>query len=197
MSPDEILSAYNVLTQEVKDYAASEAAKIGNSQRSLGVLAERVASPSRQTSGLANYTYNRTMRPALDASVAQLTTQGKYEALQKDLADKLRAAKNNYEDAQNRYTTAATAPKTGVYSEGQAKDTTSGGTTAGGKTYTSTVVQSVIPYGEIDGVIYLYNPDTGNVVINGQELNMTPKQYADSIKPQEYRMRPNMGPFFE
>lgn len=103
MTPEEIIDAYNVLAENVNTNAAQEAARIGNAQRSLGPLAERVASPSGQTYGLANYTYDRTMRPAVDTLAASLTTQGLATGLEKNLNDSLRAAKSRYEDAQNRY----------------------------------------------------------------------------------------------
>lgn len=102
MTPDEIIEAYNVLAQNVQDNTAQEAARIGNAQRSLGTLAERVASPSGQTSGLANYTYDRTMRPTVDSTSKALVTQGLATGLQTNLSDALRAAKNRYEDARNR-----------------------------------------------------------------------------------------------
>lgn len=107
MNEQEIIDAYNILAQNVKDQAARDATIIGNSQRSLGPLAARVASPTGQTSGLANYTYNRLMRPTVDATAAALTTQGTGQAIAKNLADALRAAKNAYEDAQNANTVAA------------------------------------------------------------------------------------------
>lgn len=109
MSPTEITDAYNLLAQQVRDQAALDAAKIGNSQRSLGTLASRVASPSGQTSGLANYTYNRMLRPAVDTAAQNLVTQGQGQALSKFLNDALLAAKSNYEDAQNRNTAATAA----------------------------------------------------------------------------------------
>lgn len=112
MSPEEIMQAYDVLVQEGNDYAAREAAKVGNSQRSIGGLAEAVANPSGQTSGLANYTYNRTMRPVVDTLAASLTTTGKSQAMDRYLKDELMKAKNAYEDAKNNYTVAATTPKT-------------------------------------------------------------------------------------
>ena len=102
MTPDEIIEAYNVLAQDTQDYTAQEAARIGNAQRSLGTLAERVASPSGQTSSLANYTYDRTMRPVVDSTSRALITQGLAQGLQTNLSDALRAAKNRYEDARNR-----------------------------------------------------------------------------------------------
>lgn len=111
MTPEEIMQAYDVLVQEGNDYAAQEAAKVGNSQRSIGGLAEVVANPSGQTSGLANYTYNRTMRPTVDSLAASLTTTGKSQAMDRYLKDELIKAKNAYEDAKNNYTTASTTPK--------------------------------------------------------------------------------------
>lgn len=112
MSPEEIIEAYDVLVQEGNNYAAQEAAKVGNSQRSIGGLAEAVANPSGQTSGLANYTYNRLLRPTVDTLAASLTTTGKSQAMDRYLKNELMAAKNAYEDAKNNYTVASTTPKT-------------------------------------------------------------------------------------
>lgn len=109
MSPQEIIDAYNVLSQDVQNNAAQEAARVGNAQRSIGVMAERVANPSGQTSGLANYTYNRTMRPAVETNAAALVTQGKAQAMQKYLSDELMKAKNAYEDAKNKYQVSSSA----------------------------------------------------------------------------------------
>lgn len=113
MSPEEIMDAYNVVIEDLQTNTANRAAAIGNSQRSLGTLAERVASPSGQTSGLANYTYDRTMRPVIDSLSASLTTTGKAQALENLLSTKLREAKNNYENSRNNYTVASTTPNGG------------------------------------------------------------------------------------
>lgn len=113
MSPEEIMDAYNVVIEDLQTNTANRAAAIGNSQRSLGTLAERVASPSGQTSGLANYTYDRTMRPVIDTLSASLTTSGKAQALENLLSSKLREAKNNYENSKNNYTVASTNPSGG------------------------------------------------------------------------------------
>lgn len=99
MTPDEIIEAYNVLAQNVQDNTAQEAARIGNAQRSLGTLAARVASPSGQTSGLANYTYDRTLRPVVDSTSKALITQGLATGLQTNLSNALRAAKSRYDNA--------------------------------------------------------------------------------------------------
>lgn len=111
MSPEEIIEAYNVVANDVSNYTAQEAAKIGNSQASLGLMAERVARPSGTTSGLANYTYDRTLRPTIDSLTTSLVTTGKAQGLENKLKADLRAAKNKYEDAKNAYTVAASTPK--------------------------------------------------------------------------------------
>lgn len=112
MTPEEIIEAYNVLSQDVQNQTANEAARVGNAQRSLGPLAAAVASPSGQTSGLANYTYNRVLRPVVNTLSTSLVTTGKAAALENKLKTDLRAAKNAYEDAKNAYTVASTTPKT-------------------------------------------------------------------------------------
>jgi len=128
MSPEEIIEAYNVLVQEGNNYAAQEAAKVGNSQRSIGGLAEVVANPSGQTSGLANYTYNRLLRPTVDTLAASLTTTGLSQGMDRYLKDQLMAAKNNYENAKNNYTVASTTPKTSNGGNQSYKETVYGGT---------------------------------------------------------------------
>ena len=109
---EERIQEYQQAVDVLNNYAAQEAAKIGNSQASLGLMAERVARPSGVTSGLANYTYNRTLRPTVDTLAANLATQGYSAGLNKQLSDAIREAKSRYEDARNAYTTAATTPRT-------------------------------------------------------------------------------------
>lgn len=130
MSPEEIMDAYNVVIEDLQTNTANRAAAIGNSQRSLGTLAERVASPSGQTSGLANYTYDRTMRPVIDSLSASLTTTGKAQALENLLATRLRDAKNNYENSRNSYTVASTAPSGGSNGNVIDNEVISGGSAA-------------------------------------------------------------------
>lgn len=117
MSPEEIIDAYNVVAQDVKNNAANNAAAIGNSQRSIGTYASNVASPSGQTNGLANYTYNRVMRPTVDTKAAALTTAGKSAALERLLQTQLLAAKGAYEDAKNAYSLASTNYTTAINSQ--------------------------------------------------------------------------------
>lgn len=130
MSPEEIMDAYNVVIEDLQTNTANRAAAIGNSQRSLGTLAERVASPSGQTSGLANYTYDRTMRPVIDTLSASLTTTGKAQGLENLLSSKLREAKNNYENSKNNYTVASTNPSGGGNNDVISNQIVSGGTPA-------------------------------------------------------------------
>lgn len=133
MTPEEMIEAYNVVAEDARQQTADAAGKIGNSQRSLGLMAERVASPSGQTSGLANYTYNRTLRPTVETTATALQAQGHAQALQKYLDDELRKAKNAYEDAQNAMTVAQSTPTTtnsgnqGNYEEADDKSVSSDG----------------------------------------------------------------------
>lgn len=134
MSPEEIIEAYDVLVQEGNNYAAQEAARVGNSQRSIGGLAEAVANPSGQTSGLANYTYNRLLRPTVNTLSASLTTTGLSQAMDRYLKNELMAAKNAYEDAKNNYTVASTTPKTPTGGNQGYKETVYGETGESGAT---------------------------------------------------------------
>lgn len=99
MTPEEIASAYEVVATDIQNRGAQEAAKIGNSQSSLGLMAERVANPSGMTSGLANYTYDRTLRPTINSLSTSLVTEGKVNALSEFLRNELSKAKQNYQNA--------------------------------------------------------------------------------------------------
>lgn len=182
MDEKSIIEAYNVLAQDVQNQAAQRAAQIGNAQRSLGTLASRVASPTGQTSGLANYTYNRLMRPTVDTTAAALVTQGKAQSLEKMLGDQLRAAKNAYEDARNRYQINTTLP----YAQNQQKlgvDTnTEGGT--GNVSVNEPQPGDIIPNTDVvsdyqdpaTGQWYiLASPTAGDaLVLNGSPLTANP-----------------------
>lgn len=158
MNPDQIIEAYKVVAQDVQNRAAEQAARVGNAQRSLGTLAERVASPSGQTYGLANYTYNRAMRPTVDSTAASLTTTGYANALENNLKTSLRNAKNLYEDAKNRYTIASAGGgggKTGNnqnYKEQQ--DNSYSGGTATGDSVTDTVAKKMAQHSWLTKLAY-------------------------------------------
>lgn len=147
MTPDEIIEAYNVVVQDLRNESAREAARIGNAQASLGTMAERVARPSGMTSGLANYTYNRTMRPTIEQSAASLTTAGLANALDNNLQTELRAAKNRYENAKNSYT----ASSGGSSSSGGSGDNGFGWTESIGKEGTGEMKNSK-PDTTLDGM---------------------------------------------
>lgn len=123
MTPEEIMEAYDVLAGEVSNDMAQRAQAVGNSQRSIGGLAEVVANPSGQTSGLANYTYNRLLRPTVDTLTTNLITTGKSQGMDRYLKDELMKAKNAYEDAKNAYTVASTTPKSGGGNDGYREQT--------------------------------------------------------------------------
>ena len=157
MNPDQIIEAYKVVAQDVQNRAAEQAARVGNAQRSLGTLAERVASPSGQTYGLANYTYNRAMRPTVDSTAASLTTTGYANALENNLKTNLREAKNRYEDAKNRYTVASAGGggnngNNPSYQEKQ--DNSYSGGTATGDSVTKTVAEKMAEHSWLTKLAY-------------------------------------------
>lgn len=157
MSPEERIQEYQQAVDVLNNYVAQEAAKIGNSQASLGLMAERVARPSGTTSGLANYTYDRTLRPTIDTLAANLSTQGYSAGLNKQLSDAILAAKQRYEDAKNKYTVASTTPRTtGTSSLGI--DTNSGSGSGNVSTYQPGAGQ-IIPV--TDFVSDYQDPNTG------------------------------------
>ena len=180
MTPEEIIDAYNVVVQDINNVNAQEAARVGNAQRSLGTLAERVASPTGQTSGLANYTYNRTMRPVVEQAAASLTTTGIGNALENKLRNDLRAAKNRYEDAKNSYTVASTTPKTtGGNGDNTTEKTYDGGNTAQQQPYTKK--GTILGTGNSGNGVY------DVIVADGQGKSTTHSYFADS--PEEAKKK--------
>lgn len=192
MSPEEIIEAYNVLANEVSDQVAQDAAKIGNSQASLGTMAERVARPTGQTSGLANYTYNRTLRPTVDSLTTSLITAGKGQALDKNLLDSLLAAKQKYERAKNAYTVASSTPKQNpVYTESTDKTATGeqipytpAGTVTGTARRNETKRNYITPEGAVDGWFFDVVVADGN---GGAKTYSYFARTADEAKQMYYR----------
>lgn len=103
MTPEEIREAYTIISDEVANSVAEDAAAIGNAQRSQGELAAAVASPSGQTSGLANYTYNRLLRPTVDTLTTSLLAEGAGQYANQTLSNALKAAQENYNKAREAY----------------------------------------------------------------------------------------------
>lgn len=103
MTPEEITRTHEVLASQLDEQVANDTASIGNAQRSLGVLAAAVASPSNQTSGLANYTYNRAIRPRVDQLRDSMIVQGLNMSLNRELQNRLLAAQQAQQRAQQNY----------------------------------------------------------------------------------------------
>lgn len=95
MEQDEITKIYETLAPMAGNYANAQAEQIGQAQRSMGPMAANVMGQS-QTSGLGNYTYNRLMRPQVDAMRDEIRVQGYVNQLNRLLSDALTNARNNY-----------------------------------------------------------------------------------------------------
>lgn len=95
MNQDEITQIYETLAPMAGNYANAQAEQIGQAQRSMGTMAANVMGQS-QTSGLGNYTYNRLMRPQVDAMRDEVLVQGYANRLNRLLSDALNSARRNY-----------------------------------------------------------------------------------------------------
>lgn len=99
MEPEEITAIYETLAPVAGNYANAQAEQIGMAQSSMGPLAQAAMGQS-QTAGLGNYTYNRLMRPQVDAMRDELLVQGYTNQLNRALSDALTSAKQNYNRSQ-------------------------------------------------------------------------------------------------
>lgn len=97
-TPDSIREVAEVLAPQAGNYTNAITEQIGQAQQSMGPLAAATMGQSR-TAGLGNYTYNRLVRPQVDVMRDEILVQGYTNALNKMLSDRLRAAKNNYNNS--------------------------------------------------------------------------------------------------
>lgn len=102
MEAEEIAEVYNTLAPMSTDYANANIERIGQAQSSYGPLAQAAMGDS-QTAGVGNYTYNRLVRPTVDTLRDQLIVEGISSALNKQISDSLKAAKENYSNAYKAY----------------------------------------------------------------------------------------------
>lgn len=94
-TPDSIREVAEILAPQAGNYTNAITSQIGQAQQSMGPLAAATMGQS-QTAGLGNYTYNRLVRPQVDAMRDEILVQGYTNALNKMLSDRLRAARANY-----------------------------------------------------------------------------------------------------
>lgn len=111
MDQESITEIYETLAPVAGDYANAQAEQIGMAQASMGPLAQAAMGQS-QTAGLGNYTYNRLMRPQVDAMRDELLVQGYTNQLNRALSDALTSAKQNYNRAQRAAATSSSGGST-------------------------------------------------------------------------------------
>lgn len=97
-TPEAIREVTEVLAPQAGNYTNAIANQIGQAQQSMGPLAAATMGESR-TAGLGNYTYNRLLRPQVDAMRDEILVQGYTDALNKMLSDSLSAARKNYQNS--------------------------------------------------------------------------------------------------
>lgn len=94
-TPEAIREVTEVLAPQAGNYTNAIANQIGRAQESIGPLAAATMGESR-TANLGNYTYNRLLRPQVDAMRDDILVQGYTDALNKMLSDSLNAARSSY-----------------------------------------------------------------------------------------------------
>lgn len=97
-TPEAIREVTEVLAPQAGNYTNAIASQIGQAQQSMGPLAAATMGESR-TANLGNYTYNRLLRPQVDAMRDEILVQGYTDALNKMLSDSLSAARKNYQNS--------------------------------------------------------------------------------------------------
>lgn len=127
MTPEEINETYNVLASQAGDYANALMERNAQAQASISPLTEQIMGGSR-TAGLGNYTYNRLIRPSVDAMRDSMIVSGLTTALNKQISDSLKAAQENYENAYKSYARSHATRSSGGRSSGSG----SGGSGSGG-----------------------------------------------------------------
>lgn len=109
-TPQDINEIYQVLSNVPQDYADSLATRIGQAQQTMPLASKTMGNT---TANLGNYTYNRTIRPAVDVARDSLVVNGMTAALNKYLYDELDKAKKNYNRAAGKTNPTTTTTTTG------------------------------------------------------------------------------------
>lgn len=108
-TPQDVNEIYQVLSNVPQDYADSLATRIGQAQQTMPLASKTMGNT---TANLGNYTYNRTIRPAVDVARDSLVVNGMTAALNKYLYDELDKAKKNYNRAAGKTNPAPTTTTT-------------------------------------------------------------------------------------
>lgn len=95
MEQNEITQIYETLAPMAGQYANAQAEQIGQAQQSMGPLAANTMGTT--TAGLGNYTYNRLMRPQVDAMRDEILVEGYRNQLNRALSDAYNTARRNYD----------------------------------------------------------------------------------------------------
>ena len=101
MTPQEIQSVYDSLSQVPQQAADQSIGEIGASQAAQGPSAAAMGASGG--SGIGNYTYNRLVDPTVQQLRTQLVTEGRSQALNRALNLALQQAQERYRNASNTY----------------------------------------------------------------------------------------------
>lgn len=101
MSPSELESVYNDLSQVPQQTAEQAIGQLGQQQAAQGPSAAAMGASGGY--GIGNYTYNRLVDPTVQQLSTQLVSTGRSQALNRAISLALAQAQENYRNAYNSY----------------------------------------------------------------------------------------------
>lgn len=101
MSPSELESVYNDLSQVPQQTAEQAIGQLGQQQAAQGPSAAAMGASGGY--GIGNYTYNRLVDPTVQQLSTQLVSTGRSQALNRAISLALSQAQENYRNAYNSY----------------------------------------------------------------------------------------------
>lgn len=156
MSPSELESVYNDLSQVPQQTAEQAIGQLGQQQAAQGPSAAAMGASGGY--GIGNYTYNRLVDPTVQQLSTQLVSTGRSQALNRAISLALSQAQENYRNAYNSY---ANRPS------GGGGGGNGGGGNGGNGTITGvdeTVVDDSVPKPNVDTDVRLNYDENGNLI---------------------------------
>ena len=152
MSPSELESVYNDLSQVPQQTAEQAIGQLGQQQAAQGPSAAAMGASGGY--GIGNYTYNRLVDPTVQQLSTQLVSTGRSQALNRAISLALSQAQENYRNAYNSY---ANRP-----SGGGGSGSGSGSGNGGNGTITGvdeTVTEEMTPTNDVTGLGPIFATD--------------------------------------
>lgn len=160
MSPSELESVYNDLSQIPQQTAEQAIGQLGQQQAAQGPSAAAMGASGGY--GIGNYTYNRLVDPTVQQLSTQLVSTGRSQALNRAISLALTQAQDNYRNAYNAYANRASSGGGSGYGSGANPSSgPNSGTITG---VDETVADDSAPQSNVDTDVRLNYDENGNLI---------------------------------